>query len=971
MRPRLTARHLLLCLPLLAGLASGAQAQTLSISAPADVYEENFGKRDLRFPVTLSEAVSVPVTFSICFGSDGGTATIETFPSTTIPATKDFQPARLGAPVNGGCAGSTIPAGDTSNTDVGILVKGDTESEADETVVAFLQLTGTQTPVLAIPNKVTYTILDDDYKPEISIASMSNTSVTEGGGFLFKLTANRAPAHNMAVYLSLADAPDANFVDDEDVAHVVIFHAGQTGPWRIVGTRSDKADEPSGNVTMTVTDSLCNGYVVGTSGAVSCTDYTVSGSGVASVKVIDNDPTTVTLTTPDATATEGSSDTASLVLTLGRPLRAGESLAVPLGFSGGALGTDFTLSLSGSPAGVTLSGGTVTFTGSASGSATVATVLLSASQDGDITDETVTVSIPSSSTGTAPILTATGLDGGATGSRTGNGEIILNDAAPSKPTGFSATAGNAEVTLAWTDPNDNTITGWQYQETPYHTWKPIDGSTASTTSHTVTGLTNGTLYSFRIRAVAGTVHGAASEERTATPLAPVVQFSSASYNGSEAAGSRTVTVELSASPAFSAATNVSYAVSSTGTTTYGEDSNALGGPVSMTGGSGSIVVTILDDRIDEEAETIVLHLVAGSGYTVGARGSATITIADNDTAGVAISETNNSTSVSEAAGTDQTDTYTVVLESEPTAGVSITVTSGDTGAATVSPPTLRFTPDNWATSQMVTVTGVDDSVDQSGNRSVTIRHSATSDDGNYDNISIGDVTATVVDDDGAGVSISETSATVSEDGATTDTYRVVLVTLPSATVTVTVTAGAGVRVNQSGGTAGSSQTLTFTPGDWNIAQTVTVTGEDDAIDNPNDERTVTISHVAASTDPGYTIADAGRVTVTVTDDDTAGVTVESGGSMMVTEVDGPDHTDTYMVMLDSQPTHDVIITNITVTSGDAGAATVSPPTLTFTPDNWSTPQTVTVTGLDDEVDQSGSRSADVIHSATSEDGKYN
>lgn len=110
LRPRLAARHLLLCLPLMARLAVGAQARTLSVNAPADAYEGNFGKRDLRFPVTLSEAASGPVTFSICFGGTGGTATIDAFSGATIRADRDFQPARLGAPVNGGCASSTMPA---------------------------------------------------------------------------------------------------------------------------------------------------------------------------------------------------------------------------------------------------------------------------------------------------------------------------------------------------------------------------------------------------------------------------------------------------------------------------------------------------------------------------------------------------------------------------------------------------------------------------------------------------------------------------------------------------------------------------------------------------------------------------------------------------------------------------------------------------------------------------------------------
>jgi len=38
-----------------------------------------------------------------------------------------------------------------------------------------------------------------------------------------------------------------------------------------------------------------------------------------------------------------------------------------------------------------------------------------------------------------------------------------------------------------------------------------------------------------------------------------------------------------------------------------------------------------------------------------------------------------------------------------------------------------------------------------------------------------------------------------------------------------------------------------------------------------------------------------------------------------------------------------------VTSGDTGEATVSPATLTFTPADWDTPQTVTVTGVDDAI----------------------
>ena len=149
--------------------------------------------------------------------------------------------------------------------------------------------------------------------------------------------------------------------------------------------------------------------------------------------VEDNDATRVTLSVPDATAAEGSStDRATVRLSLNRALSNGESLAIPLTFSGGAVGTDFSLSLSGTPTGLAVSGSTVTFKGSSGGSATVADLLLSVSEDVDGADETVTVSIPSSSSGTGndPILTAKNLDGGATGSRTGNGQIVLSDDDP-------------------------------------------------------------------------------------------------------------------------------------------------------------------------------------------------------------------------------------------------------------------------------------------------------------------------------------------------------------------------------------------------------------------------------------------------------------------------------------------------------------------------------------------------------------
>ena len=62
----------------------------------------------------------------------------------------------------------------------------------------------------------------------------------------------------------------------------------------------------------------------------------------------------------------------------------------------------------------------------------------------------------------------------------------------------------------------------------------------------------------------------------------------------------------------------------------------------------------------------------------------------------------------EAGGTA---TFTVVLNTQPTADVTIALSSSDTTEGTVAPASLIFTTANWNVAQTVTVTGVDDAVD--------------------------------------------------------------------------------------------------------------------------------------------------------------------------------------------------------------------------------------------------------------------
>ena len=93
-------------------------------------------------------------------------------------------------------------------------------------------------------------------------------------------------------------------------------------------------------------------------------------------------------------------------------------------------------------------------------------------------------------------------------------------APPAAPTNFAAAAGDGQVGLSWNNPNNATITKYQYHHASALEWKDIPGSGAGTTGYTVTGLTNGALYAFQVRAVNAGGNGVASASAQARPVAP-------------------------------------------------------------------------------------------------------------------------------------------------------------------------------------------------------------------------------------------------------------------------------------------------------------------------------------------------------------------------------------------------------------------------------------------------------------------
>jgi hypothetical protein len=80
-----------------------------------------------------------------------------------------------------------------------------------------------------------------------------------------------------------------------------------------------------------------------------------------------------------------------------------------------------------------------------------------------------------------------------------------------------------------------------------------------------------------------------------------------------------------------------------------------------------------------------------------------VTNIDDETAGIAVSDISGNSTESGGQAT-----FTIVLNSEPTADVTISLSSSDTSEGTVSPVDLTFTSSNWNVPETVTVTGVFD-----------------------------------------------------------------------------------------------------------------------------------------------------------------------------------------------------------------------------------------------------------------------
>jgi hypothetical protein len=285
--------------------------------------------------------------------------------------------------------------------------------------------------------------------------------------------------------------------------------------------------------------------------------------------------------------------------------------------------------------------------------------------------------------------------------------------------------------------------------------------------------------------------------------------------------------------------------------------------------------------------------------------------------------------------TGQQAHVTARLSSRPSDDVAVFLGSSDTSEGVVTPAALTFTPNNWDSPKMVTVTGQDDEDPDGPVAYQLVITDIVSGDEEYAGLDTEAFHAEIenTDDDSAGVTVTGEDLVVSEGGETA-TFTVALNRAPTELVLIPVSSS-----DETEGTA-LPQLLSFTPDNWNAPQEVVVTGVDDDEADGDQEFVVQLDD-ALSSDSAYDGLDVPDVTVTNIDDESAGFTVQPGQ----VEVSESETSDTFEVRLTTQPSAQVVVG---LSVNDPSEASLDTTELVFTESNWQTPQTVVVTGVDDD-----------------------
>jgi len=818
--------------------------------SPSAVNEDD--APNLVYTFTRNGVTSTPLTVNFTVG---GTATFNTDYTQTGAATF--------APPNGTV---TFGAGNTTAT-VTVDPTADTVVEPNETVILTLAA-GTGYNVVA-PDTATGTITNDD--ADVSVA-VSPASVTEDGATNLVYTFTRTGDITGALTVNFTIGGTATFNTDYTQTGAatfvppngtVTFAAGNSTATVTVDPSADVTAEPDETVVLTLAAGV---------------DYNVGAPSSATGTILNDDTAVSVAVSPASTAEDGATN---LVYTFTRSDSSG-GLTVNFSIGGTAtFNTDYTQT---GAATFTPPTGTVTF---ADGSLTT-TVTVDPSADSTVEpDETVVLTV------TAGAGYAVGVPSSATGTITNDDTDVSVAVSPSSTTEDGAT------NLVYTFTRTGVVTG------PLTVNFTVGGTATFNTDYTQTGADSFTPPTGTVTFTAGsstaTVTVDPTADNTVEPDETVILTVAAGtgYNvGAPTAATGTISnddsaVSVAVSPSIvdeDGPTNLVYTFTRSGSTTNALTVNfSIGGTadsstdytqtgaatftpptgtVTFAAGNSTATVTIdpSADTTTEPDETVILTVVSGTGYEVGAPASATGTINNDDNnVSVAVSpgavnEDGATNLVYTFTRTDSTEAMTVNFSVGGTATFNTDYTQTGADTFTSSAGTVNF-----AVGSLTTTVTVDPSADSTVEPDETVILMVTPGTG-YTVGAPKTATGTITNDD-TDVSVAVAPSTVTEDGATNLVYTFTRSGVTSGALTVNFSIGGTATFStdytQTGAATFTPPTGTVTFGAGNSTATVTV---DPTADTATEADETVILTLTAGT--GYNVVSPTSATGTITNDDT-------------------------------------------------------------------------------------------------------
>lgn len=833
-----------------------------------------------------------------------------------------------------------IPAGAESYS-IPVDVLSDTINFDDgEEVIISVTGVGTSHPSLthdATPATVT---IDDPSRAIASISSSATTVAEDGTGeieYIVSLDQTLAPGGDVTVAIDLTgDAGAADYTPASPL--LVTLAPGDITAAVTLSVDSDDVIEDDESVLAELT------YVGGS--------VAIDGSAnTAAATIIDNDDATLSVS---AGSVDESAGTADLTFSLGSKV-VGQDTTFTFGVTGDAEATDYTIG-AGTNEVVILSGNSQ------------AIVTVAINDDSVVEDdEEVIVSLSGQTNG--PAVTLSGdpatltIEDNDIASYTITGASV----AESSDVVFSVALSNEveqEAVLSYALANGTAVSPGDFDGTAGLVTVAAGESTAAITVSVTDDNIVEPSETFDIAltgvdSAAGSVVAGSPAAATATivdndaltvnVIAPVATVTEPSGSVSEEA---TFLVVLSNPVADS----ITVGYTHSGSASDPDDYTTTTTPLTFAAGQqvATVTVDIQPDSLIETNEEIVANLavITSPGYVPAAFGNdATITIEDDDSGSVSLSPSSQSVTEGDTVsftfsqtGTATTNTvlaYTIVPGPADATGASTLDYTGTQGTVTIAA---------LSTSAVVTIDTVDDMIVEP-DQSFTVNFSKVSSD---PSIAFAPETASVVIEDNDDLTVDLTSVVTDfvegDSGTSTHSYEIALSSVSDADVEIVVQTVDGTATAADGDFNALNQTLTIAAGDTTAAFEFVSNGDTDV--EPDETLAVSLTSVDGS---GASVAvGAGSQAVTITNDDTA--TVSLSGPASVTEGTSTASTTdaVFTLSLNAPSSVDTVIAvstaDGTATAGDNDFAALSSELVTIAANSTSALVTVAITA--DAIDES-------------------